>query len=42
MDHELWWDFVTLVLLKYNANEREILDVVGSNDEAGWRHFLHR
>jgi hypothetical protein len=40
--HELWWDFVVLEFLKYDANDHEILDVVGLNDETSWRHFLHR
>lgn len=41
MDHELWWDFMVLKLLKQNADDHEVLDVVRSNDEAGRWYFLH-
>ena len=42
MHHELWWYFVALEFLEHGTNYHEILDVVWSNDEAGWRNFLHR
>lgn len=42
MDHELWWDFLILELLKNDTDYHEILDVVWSNDEASRRYFLHR
>jgi hypothetical protein len=42
MDHELRWDFMVLKFLEYDTDDHEILDVVRSNDEAGWRYFLHR
>lgn len=42
VDHELWWDFIVLELLKYDTDDHEVLNVVRSNDEAGWRYFLHR
>ena len=42
MNHELWWDLVSPELLKHDAGYHEILDVVWSNDEAGWWYFFHR
>ena len=41
MDHELRRDFVVLELLEHDTDDQEILDVVRSNDETGWRYFLH-
>ena len=41
MDHELRWDLLVLEFLKYDTDYHEILNVVGSNDEAGRRYFLH-
>ena len=41
MNHELWWDPVIPELLKYDTDYHEILDVMWSNDEAGWWYFLH-
>lgn len=42
MNHELWWDLLILELLKHDADDHEVPDVVWSNNEAGRRYFLHR